>query len=90
MANYVSTNITFNNIEDKTKKRLKELYKRIREGEREWLGDIFVEEGKDLTYEETEQYSWTIDNLGSKWVYIEDKEEDEEYENYNDFEKEDK
>jgi hypothetical protein len=71
MANHVHYNVTFYQINDAAKAKLKELFSRVRtDNNYLWFADVFVE--GDLTYEETEQYSWTTENIGPKWCYIED------------------
>jgi len=73
MANEVSTSVKFHQINDAAKDRLKEIYSRIREQDRKWFGDIWVD-GTDgsPSYSETEQYTWTTMNMGPKWCYFED------------------
>lgn len=76
MANHVHTVIEFHKINDEAKAKLISMAGRCREGEygRKWFGDLFVNE--DLTYEMVEQYSWTTENIGPKWCYIEEFDED--------------
>src|SRR6056300_572967 len=79
MANHVSTHVDFQKISDEGKAFLVNLYKtRVRtgDGQQGWFPDFFVD-GENLTYEQSEQYDYTIDNIGAKWSYIEDF--DEEY-----------
>lgn len=77
MANHVSTYISFYQISDEGKARLQEILSRTQQSERNWFGDIFVD-GKENspTYEDTQGYDWNINNVGSKWCYIEDSGED--------------
>ena len=71
MANNVYTTIEFTEINDAAYSRLIEMSGRIRTGENHnWFSDIFVE--GSLTYDDTMLYSWTTENLGTKWCYIED------------------
>jgi hypothetical protein len=71
MANHVNFNVTFHQINDAAKAKLNEMYGRIRkENNYQWLSDMFVE--GDLTYEETEKYTWTTENIGPKWSYLND------------------
>lgn len=71
MANHVSNHIEFSKINDEALAFLKDLYeKRVRK-ESNWFPDFFVD-GETLTYEESEQYSWTCENIGPKWSYIEE------------------
>jgi len=76
MANYVNFCVSFDQINEAAKSKLKELYGRIRneEGSQAWFGDMFVE--GDLTYEQTSKYEWTTANIGPKWCYLEDFDED--------------
>lgn len=79
MANHVNTLVYFQEISDAGKARLAELYARIRKDDesREWFGDMFVDGQEDSpTYEQTETYDWMINNVGSKWAYVEDCEEE--------------
>lgn len=71
MANNVYTNIEFTEINDAAYSRLIEMTSRIRTGDN-WFSDMFVE--GSLTYEDTMKYSWTTENIGPKWCYIEDME----------------
>jgi hypothetical protein len=78
MANHVNTYVRFYEINDEAKAKLQEMYSRVREDQNyKWFSDIFVDgaEGSP-TYEETEQYSWTTENIGPKWCYFEDYDED--------------
>jgi hypothetical protein len=75
MANHVNSYIEFVKINEPALAKLNEMVSRIRKGMgHEWFSDLFVE--GDLTYEESEKYSWTTANLGPKWCYIEDMEID--------------
>ena len=76
MANYVNFCVSFDQINEAAKSKLKELYGRIRneEGSHAWFSDMFVE--GDLTYEQTSKYEWTTANIGPKWCYLEDFDED--------------
>jgi hypothetical protein len=72
MANYVNFCVSFDQINEAAKSKLKELYGRIRneEGSHAWFSDMFVE--GDLTYEDTGKYEWTTANIGPKWCYLEE------------------
>jgi hypothetical protein len=72
MANHVSSYVEFHKINDAAKAKLVEMFGRGREMDygRKWFSDMFVE--GDLTYEDVEQYSWTTENIGPKWCYIEE------------------
>ena len=72
MANNVNFVISFDKINNKAKELLNSLYDRIRtDGEHSWFFDIFVD-GKILTYEAASQYSWSNQNIGPKWCYLEE------------------
>ena len=83
MANHVSFGITFNRMNDAAKEKLKELVGRMDndayDGEM-WFGDMWVD-GKDgsPTNDDVRQYSWTTENVGPKWCYIESADEDGMY-----------
>jgi len=72
MANNVNFTITFHAINDKAKATLDEMLKRVRtDGDYQWMADMFVD-GKELTYEQSEQYTWTTEHIGPKWCYFEE------------------
>ena len=75
MANHVHWHIEFRSINEEATKKFEEIQKRIRkvENNQQWFGDIFVD-GKEgsPTYEKSEEYEFTVENIGSKWCYIED------------------
>jgi hypothetical protein len=76
MANNVSFRVSFEQINKAATERLKELYSRFQDDD--WnFGDMFVdgEEGSP-TYEETNSRSWYLDNVGSKWCYLEEYDDD--------------
>ena len=76
MANNVNFVISFDKINNKAKELLNSLYDRIRtDGEHSWFFDIFVD-GKILTYEAASQYSWSNQNIGPKWCYLEEWDEE--------------
>ena len=76
MANYVNFSINFISINSEAKQLLDELFTRIRkDGEHSWFYDIFVD-GENLTYEDASQYSWSYENIGPKWSYLDDWSED--------------
>lgn len=78
MANHVSTYVEFRKLNDAGKELLSKLISRIREdGTYRWFGDMWVD-GTDQTptYQETEQYVWTTENIGPKWCYVEEVGED--------------
>jgi hypothetical protein len=73
MANHVNTWVKFERLNDAGKAKLQELYARVRtiDGERPWFSDMW---GLDPTVSDT--YEWNCDNVGPKWCYFEDREED--------------
>ncbi len=78
MANNVHWSLSFRSINDEAKARFVEMQSRIRnEGLHSWFADMWVD-GKDgsPTYDETEKYEWTTNNIGPKWCYVEDMEDD--------------
>lgn len=77
MANHVSSHLNFERISDEGKEFVRKLVKdRLRtEGDHNWFPDLFVD-GTELTYEQSEQYAWTIENIGAKWSFIEEFDED--------------
>jgi hypothetical protein len=77
MANNVHWNLTFYEINDAAKSKLVELCDRVRtDGEYLWFSDLFVD-GEELTYEQSEKYSWTTEHIGPKWCYFEEMDTDE-------------
>ena len=79
MANHVNTNVGFHRISEEGNAKFKEIMSRVRKSDRnqDWFGDMWVD-GKDgsPTYEETEQYVWTTENVGPKWCYFDEVDED--------------
>ena len=77
MANHVNTNVEFRGISAEGVAKFNEIMSRVRKAEDgrnyEWFGDMWVD-GKDgsPTYEETEQYVWTTENVGPKWCYFDE------------------
>jgi len=62
-------------MNDEAKNKLKEYYSKVREdGNYKWFSDIFVSE--EVSYETLEKYDWTLNNIGPKWCYFEDYEDD--------------
>ena len=77
MANNVNTCIDMENLNSNAVNLIKELYSRVRETENyRWFGDMFVD-GTNVTYEQSEKFEWTLENIGPKWCYIEDFDADE-------------
>ena len=72
MANHVHFSVNFHQINEAARAKLQELFSRIRtDNNYQWFSDIFVD-GDELTYDEAGQYSWTLENIGPKWCYLED------------------
>jgi hypothetical protein len=74
MANHVHTHVEFQRINEAAQNRLKELYAKVREDSTyKWFGDIFV---VDDDFDKIEDRSWMVENVGAKWCYFEDRDED--------------
>lgn len=72
MANHVNTYVHFESINAAAAAKLEELYSRIRnEGNNKWFSDMW---GIDPVI--SDEYQWNIDNVGSKWCYVDDVGED--------------
>ncbi len=76
MANNVTFKISFEQINKAAKERLKEMFSRFRDDDCNF-GDMFVD-GKEgsPTYEETNTRNWYNENVGSKWCYLEEYDDD--------------
>ena len=76
MANNVTFKVSFEQINKAAKERLKEMFSRFQDNDCNF-GDMFVD-GKEgsPTYEETNSRSWYLDNVGSKWCYLEEYDDD--------------
>ena len=73
MANNVRCAVRFVNIDEAGKEKLQSLYSRIRRTEGSlWFGDLWVAPGGDIDYEETNTRSWYTDNVGTKWCYFDE------------------
>lgn len=77
MANFVNTNVYFEELSEAGEAELQRILSRVREpkephGQR-WFGDVFVD-GKEgsPTYKETETFEFMIDAVTPKWCYLED------------------
>ena len=73
MANHVETYVRFEKLNDAGLERLNNLVSERVRGEEDgegWFPDLFVD-GTDVTYDMVEEYGWTTDNVGRKWLYIE-------------------
>ena len=72
MANHVNTHVRFEKLNDAGRAKLQELYSRIHaKNDYEWFSDIF-----GLDKEVTDLYEWNLQNVGPKWCYFEDRDED--------------
>jgi hypothetical protein len=73
MANHVNTWVKFERLNDAGKAKLQELYSRVRnvDDDHPWFGDMW-----GLDPEVSNTYEWNCDNIGPKWCYFEDREED--------------
>lgn len=78
MANHVSFNIRFNEMNSAAKSKWQDLTSRlVKENYEYWMGDMWVD-GRDgsPSQDDVKQYSWTTENIGPKWCYITDFDED--------------
>lgn len=77
MANHVNFNIRFAEVNDEAKEVWKKLTGRlVKENYEYWMGDMWVYEDAGVSKDDVRQYSWTTENLGPKWCYITDFDED--------------
>ena len=80
MANHVSFQIRIREMNGAAEAKFAEITSRIREPEEgsyyRWLGDIFVDGKNGTTYEDTTNRSWAIDNMDTKWAYVDDIDDD--------------
>jgi len=76
MANHVSFKVSFEQINKPAKERLKQMFSRFQDNDCNF-GDMFVD-GKEgsPTYEETNTRNWYNENIGSKWCYLEEYDDD--------------
>lgn len=77
MANFVNTNVYFEELSESGEAELQRILSRAREPEepygQRWFGDVFVDGKEDSpTHEETETIEFMLDNVTPKWCYIED------------------
>ena len=81
MANHVSYQVWFREMNDAAKARWKEMTDNLhndkQDGYEYWFADLFVDnkEGSP-TLDEVRQYSWTTEEIGPKWCYIQDFDEE--------------
>jgi hypothetical protein len=78
MANHVNFNIQFQEINDAAKAKWKELTNRLVKDDYEyWFGDMWLDPNTNaLSSEDVRQYSWTTENIGPKWSFIKEFDED--------------
>jgi hypothetical protein len=76
MANHVNSYIEFVEINDLAKQKWNEMCSRIKCEDTTdiWFGYLFTNE--DISKEMTETYEWTRNNIGPKWCYIDNIDED--------------
>ena len=97
MANHVETYVSINNIDKTVKQKLQELCEvlqghhqvgtfdlvnRLYVGDFTWDNSLSNEENTELG-NTWPSYDWMIENIGSKWVYIEHHEIEDDYANIN-------
>ena len=76
MANHVTFRANFEQINEEALAKLQELYSRFQDNDCNF-GDMFVDGGEGSpTYEETNSRSWYIENVGAKWCYLEEHDEE--------------
>ena len=75
MANHVTTTVRFEGFNEAAILRLNELYANVRDDQdHKWFSDLFV--SKETPYETLDTRSWNVDNVGAKWNYFEDYDND--------------
>ena len=76
MANHVSFKVSFEQLNKSATSKLQEFYRRFQDDDCNF-GDMFVD-GKagSPTYEDTNTRSWYNENIGSKWCYLEEYDND--------------
>lgn len=97
MANHMETYVSINNIDEKVKQKLQELCQvpegqdqvgtleivnRLYGGDFTWDNSLSNDENKELG-NTWPSYDWMTENIGSKWVYIEYHEIEDDYANIN-------
>jgi hypothetical protein len=81
MANYVNTNVYFEEISEAGSKVLADIFARVRQPTEEFgrlrFEDVFVD-GKEgsPTYDDVNTYDFMAENVGPKWCYFEDMDTD--------------
>lgn len=77
MANHVSYSVRFEEINEAAKAKWNELTSRlVKEDYEYWFGDLWVYENGPVSADDVRQYEWTTSNIGPKWCYIQDFDED--------------
>lgn len=77
MANHVTYSVRFEQMNSAAKAKWKELTSRLVEEQYEyWFGDLWVHEDGAVSSDDVRQYDWTCENVGPKWCYIQDFDED--------------
>jgi len=76
MANNVHFRVDFHLMNEDAKSKLTEMYERIRKGgDFQLFGDMFVDQ-EQVNYADVDDGEWSITNLGAKWCYFEEFNED--------------
>jgi hypothetical protein len=76
MANHVTFRANFEQINKAALAKLKDLYSRFQDSNCNF-GDMFVDDKEGSpTYEETNSRSWYNENVGAKWCYLEEYDDD--------------
>lgn len=77
MANNVSTYINFHELNDKARDALEELKTKLEENS-ENFGDFFLDTHlcENISKEEMDTRGWYMDNVGAKWCYVDDMDEE--------------
>jgi hypothetical protein len=85
MANHVTTTVHFREISEAGKQKLRELYQRatgapedMDQSTFEWQVNRMWVDGAEgsPTEDDVDQYNWMIENVGAKWCYMEELEDD--------------
>ena len=76
MANHATFRANFEQINKAALAKLKDLYSRFQDSNCNF-GDMFVDDKEGSpTYEETNSRSWYNENVGAKWCYLEEYDDD--------------
>jgi hypothetical protein len=71
MANHVNTHVRFEKLNDAGKAKLQELYSRLGDEEEPEFSKLW-----NLHNDITDDYDWRLENIGPKWCYFEEYDED--------------